>query len=175
MAEVFDLLDKNRIPTGEKILRGSHFSEGQYHQVVHICIFNQAGQMLIQQRQPFKEGWPGFWDITLGGSVIEGEDACAGAHRELMEELGIDYDFTDVRPQLTVNFEHGFDDYFILAMELDPAGLRFQPEEVQAARWAEREEIHEMIDRGVFIPYWHELIDLLFASRFHWGAHQPHN
>ena len=171
MAEIFDLYDKDRIRTNETVPRGDTIPEGRYHQVVHICIFNKAGQMLIQQRQPFKQGWPDLWDISVGGSVIAGEDSRQGAHRELKEELGIDYDFSDLRPQLTINFNHGFDDYYIIGMELDPDKLNLQYEEVRQARWAERSEIQAMIHEKIFLPYYPELIDFLFASRFHFSAH----
>lgn len=170
MAELFDICDRNRIPTGGTIERGSAFPDGQYHQVIHICIFNKAGQMLIQQRQPCKRSWPNMWDVSVGGSVIAGEDPAMGARRELKEELGLDYDFSGVRPQVTVNFAYGFDDYFIIGMELDPAELSLQPEEVRSARWAGREEILEMIRDGRFIPYYPEFINYLFATRFHYGS-----
>ena len=50
--------------------RGEPMKDGDYHLVVHICIFNTDGKMLIQQRQPFKDGWSNLWDITVGGSYM---------------------------------------------------------------------------------------------------------
>ena len=44
-------------------------------------------------------------------------------------------------------------------------------EEVQAVRWAEKEEILAMIDAGTFIPYHKPLIELLFAMRERADAH----
>lgn len=32
--------------------------DGEYHLAVHVCIFNSENQLLIQQRQPYKGGWP---------------------------------------------------------------------------------------------------------------------
>ncbi|WP_406543559.1 NUDIX domain-containing protein [Clostridium ljungdahlii] len=71
--ELWDVYDSERNKTNRTMVRGRDFNEGDYHMVVHICIFNSKGEMLIQQRQPFKEGWSNMWDITVGGSAIEGE------------------------------------------------------------------------------------------------------
>lgn len=171
--ELWDVYDINRQPLGHTHRRGVPLPKGEYHQVVHICLFNHAGEMLIQQRQPFKEGWPNLWDVTAAGSVLAGETVQQGAARELLEEIGIKADFTGQLPRLTLPFSQGFDDWFVLEKEVDPATLRLQPEEVQAARWAGEEEIFQMLQDGRFIPYEPSLLQLLFAMRTHVGAHRP--
>ncbi|MDE5564344.1 MAG: hypothetical protein K2I93_04255, partial [Oscillospiraceae bacterium] len=70
MMELFDLFDRNRSPLNKTIQRGEPMPEGCYHIVVHVCIFNSNGEMLIQQRQPFKAGWSDMWDISCGGSAV---------------------------------------------------------------------------------------------------------
>jgi hypothetical protein len=35
--------------------RGSKFGEGDFHVVIHTCISNSKNEMLIQQRQTWKE------------------------------------------------------------------------------------------------------------------------
>lgn len=169
--ERFDLYDAQRRPTGQTIVRGTPIPDGLYHTVVHICIFNTKGEMLIQQRQPFKEGWSNLWDISVGGSVVAGESSQTGAERELAEELGVTADLQDTAPALTVTFDVGFDDIYILTRDLDIGDLRLQYEEVQAAKWATKEEILAMIDSGQFIPYHKSLIELLFFLRGHKGIH----
>lgn len=59
--ELFDLYDDERNFTGETIERGKPLPENRYHLVIHICIFGSDGKMLIQQRQPFKKGFPDKW------------------------------------------------------------------------------------------------------------------
>ena len=86
------------------MVRGEPIKPGDYHRVVHICLFNSEGKMLIQQRQPFKEGWPDRWDVTTGGSALAGESPEQAAERELFEELGIRHDFSEIRPLMTMNF-----------------------------------------------------------------------
>ena len=167
--EVFDLYDAQRQPTGKTMTRGTRTPDGFYRLVVHVCIFNSQGQMLIQQRQPFKEGWSNLWDITAGGSVICGETSQQGAHRELWEELGLDVDFSSTVPAFTVSFQGGFDDIYILNAEPEIAALRLQEEEVQAAAWADKTQILAMIDRKDFIPYSKAFIEYLFFRRDHSG------
>lgn len=67
--EIFDLYDRDRFPTGEVMPRGQKPPIGRYHLVVHICIFNQEGQMLIQKRSQQKGFWAGLWDVSVGGAA----------------------------------------------------------------------------------------------------------
>ena len=117
--EFFDIYDDNRIFTGRKVERGTALSDNENRMVVHLCIFNSNGEMLIQQRQSFKKSWANMWDISLGGCSQAGETSRDAVHRECLEELGVDYDFSKVRPHLTNNFEHGFDDFYIIHLDLD--------------------------------------------------------
>lgn len=168
--ELWDLYDCHQMKTGETHERGKPVPEGRYHMVIHVVIFNDAGQMLIQQRQPFKAGWPNMWDITCGGSATAGDTSQSAASRELREELGLEADFGDERPKLTIHFNSGFDDIYTLIWNVDVDDLVLQEEEVQAARWADEAEIHRMIDEGTFIPYHHSLISLLFLLRSQRGT-----
>ena len=169
--ELFDLYDKNRVRTGKTMVRGEEVPEGYFRLIVHICVFSPDGRMLIQKRQPFKDNWSGLWDVSVGGSATLGDDSVSAAGRELREELGLEEDFSEIRPVLTVHWRDGFDDFYVLTRDLDPAELRLQPEEVEIARWATEAEILELIDAGQFIPYQHGLIDLLFFLRDHRGTH----
>lgn len=163
--ELRDVYDVDRLPTGKEMVRGEEFEKDAYHVVVHICIFNSEGKMLIQQRQPFKHGWSGLWDVSCGGSAVKGDSSRGAAHRELLEELGLDIDFEGVRPHFTVNFLHGFDDFYLVEKDVELTALKLQYEEVKDVKWADCGEICGMIDRGEFIPYYKSLICLLFDKR----------
>lgn len=169
--ELWELYTYDRQRTGHTMLRGDGQPEGLFRLVVHVCIFNSDGKMLIQQRQPFKEGWPNLWDITVGGSALSGEDSRNAIARELYEELGIKFSFENLCPSLTVYFDGGFDDIYLIEQNVDLSEIRLQSEEVQAVRWCSRQEILKMIENGRFIPYHKSLIELLFAMRKYRGAH----
>ena len=164
--ELWDLYDIDRNKLGETAQRGDGLPEGIYHVVVHLCIFNDQGQLLIQQRQPFKKGWSGLWDISVGGSALAGETSAQAVKRELKEELGLDHDFEGIRPAMTVNFKYGFDDIYVIERNVDIASeLTLQYEEVKDARWASLSEIKEMIDEGTFVPYFKPLLDIFDIFR----------
>lgn len=167
--ELWDIYTKDRERTGRVHRRRDKMKAGEYHLVVHVCIFNSKNEMLVQQRQPFKEDWSNMWDLTAAGSALQGENSCQAAERELAEELGLKLDFSDKRANFTINFVHGFDDYFLLEQEVELASLHLQEEEVQAVRWCSKEEVLAMQEQGIMIPYW--FLDKLFEVRGVYGAH----
>jgi hypothetical protein len=85
--ELWDIYDAYRHKTGRTGVRGEPVLPGDYHLVVHLIVFNAAGQMLIQQRQSCKRSCPDMWDITVGGCAVVGESSQEAAMRELREEI----------------------------------------------------------------------------------------
>lgn len=85
------------------------------------------------------------------------------AEREVMEELGMKIDLSDIRPNFTINFSNGFDDYYLVEKDFDISELVLQEEEVKEARWVGKEELLQMQEEGIFIPYW--FLDKLFDIR----------
>lgn len=170
--ELWDVYNVERTKTGKTMVRGEAFPKGDYHLVVHACIFNTKGEMLIQQRQPFKSGWSNMWDITVGGSAIRGDTSQTAIEREIFEEIGLEIDLQSVRPHLTINFDVGFDDVYLIEKDIDISNLKLQYEEVQQVKWATIDEIFQKIDDGTFIPYYKSLIQFFFDNRKKYGAHQ---
>jgi isopentenyldiphosphate isomerase len=170
--ELWDIYDINRNKTDKTMVRGEAFEKDHYHLVVHVCIFNSNGEMLIQQRQPFKKGWSNMWDITVGGSATKGDTSQSAAEREVLEEIGLRLDLQDIRPHITINFNNGFDDVYLIEEDVDIYTLSLQYEEVQTVKWASKEEIFSMIESGEFIPYYPSLIQLFFDTRKKYGCHQ---
>lgn len=170
--EKFDLYNNDRQLVGKTIERGQSCPNDLCRLVVHICIFNKKGEMLIQQRQSTKKSWPNAWDITLGGGVQAGENSRQAAKRELGEELGIDYDFSNVRPYMTINFDNGFDDFYLIEKDISLVEVAFKDNEVQAVKWATKDEILKMIESKDFIGYYPSFISTLFEMRQARGVHK---
>jgi 16S rRNA (adenine1518-N6/adenine1519-N6)-dimethyltransferase len=86
--ERFPIVDKN-----DRILRYASRSEvhgdNLRHRAVHILLFNQAGEVYLQQRSRWKDRHPLKWDSSAAGHVTEGESYDDTARRELNEELGV--------------------------------------------------------------------------------------
>lgn len=167
--ELVDLYDENRLPLGKTAERGGPKGPGELRLVVHVCVFDRRGRLLIQQRAAEKFIFPNLWDVSVGGGVDAGETSRQGAEREIREELGVSLDLSGLRPSVTVNFDGGFDDFYILTKDLSPEDLTLQEEEVQAVRWASLEEILAMLGQGTFIPYPESFLRFLFDMRTQFG------
>ncbi|WP_426347900.1 NUDIX hydrolase [Alloiococcus sp. CFN-8] len=166
--EYWNIYDIDRNLTDRIHKRGVPMAEGDYHLVVHLCIFNSKGELLIQKRQPWKKGWSGLWDLTVGGSAVLGESSREAVEREAKEELGIDVNLEGHRPFMTINFEQGFDDYWMIEKDIPLESLTLQYEEVADAKWVNEEELKAMVEKGEFINYF--FIDNIFKLKGHWGS-----
>jgi isopentenyldiphosphate isomerase len=164
-----DLYDENRLSLGRTAERSASRGPGEYRMVVHVCIFDRRGRLLIQQRTPEKLLFPNLWDVSVGGGVDAGETSRQGAEREFREELGFFLDLGGLRPSVTVNFDGGFDDFYILTRDLPLEKLTLQKEEVRAVRWASLGEILDLLAQGAFIPYPESFLRFLFDMREQFG------
>jgi 16S rRNA (adenine1518-N6/adenine1519-N6)-dimethyltransferase len=87
--EQFPVVDeKNRIRRYAS--RSEVHGNNLRHRAVHIFIFNEAGDVYLQQRSRWKDRHPLKWDSSAAGHVTGGETYDATARRELKEELGVD-------------------------------------------------------------------------------------
>jgi len=66
-----------------------HLGDGVLHRAFSVFLFNPAGELLIQQRNPAKMLWGGYWANSCCSHPRLGEDAHAAAHRRIDEELGV--------------------------------------------------------------------------------------
>ena len=86
--ERFPVVDGN-----DRILRYARRSEvhgnNLRHRAVHILIFDEAGEVYLQQRSRWKDRHPLKWDSSAAGHVAARESYEEAARRELEEELGI--------------------------------------------------------------------------------------
>ena len=167
--ELVDLYDENRLPLGRTAERSARKGPGEYRMVVHVCVFDSRGRLLIQRRTPEKVIFPNLWDVSVGGGGDAGEDSRRGAEREFREELGYPLDLSGLRPSVTVNFDGGFDDFYILIRDLRLEELTLQREEVRDVRWASLEEVLGMLRQGTFIPYPESFLRFLFDMRDRFG------
>jgi 16S rRNA (adenine1518-N6/adenine1519-N6)-dimethyltransferase len=87
--EPFPVVDKNDEVRGYATRSEVH-GNNLRHRAVHILIFNQAGELYLQQRSRWKDRHPLKWDSSAAGHVTAGETYDETARRELREELGVD-------------------------------------------------------------------------------------
>jgi isopentenyldiphosphate isomerase len=66
-------------------------AENLRHRSVAVVVRSTAaGDVLVHRRAGWKDLWPGYWDLAVGGVVGVGEPWPAAARRELAEELGLE-------------------------------------------------------------------------------------
>lgn len=172
--EIWDLYDVNRQKTSKTMKKCENFPNGEYYSLrINLCIFNRKGEMLIQQRHSSKKHWPNLWDLTLSGGAVSGDNSRDAIKRELKEELGLDFDFSNERAFFTINNGSSFNDYYLITNDINLEDIKFQDNEVQAVKWASKKEILKMIKNKQFLLYYPSFIELLFEMKDNRGVLQP--
>ena len=93
--------------------------KGMLHRAFSIFIFNEKGDMLLQQRALSKYHSAGLWTNACCSHPQPGESTAEAAHRRLTEELGFDTEIKEAFDFIyKTNFdngltEHEFDHVFI--------------------------------------------------------------
>lgn len=87
--ELLEIVDADGLTIGAAPRSEIHGNPALLHKVVHVLVFNAAGELLLQKRSLKKDVAPGRWDTSVGGHVDHGEDLVAAALREMREELGV--------------------------------------------------------------------------------------
>ena len=87
--ERFPVVDENDEIRGYATRSEVH-GNNLLHRAVHIFIFDQVGDVYLQQRSRWKDRHPLKWDSSAAGHVTAGENYDETAQRELKEELGAD-------------------------------------------------------------------------------------
>ncbi len=70
--------------------RECHGTPKLRHRTVFVVVFNDEGQILMQQRNLHKPLYPGLLTLSASGHVIKDEDYLQAAQREFREELGVE-------------------------------------------------------------------------------------
>lgn len=88
--ELVDLVDEDDrvlevVTRAEMRARGARAR----HRACYVAVLTSAGELVVHRRAPWKEVYPGFWDIAFGGVLTAGEAWDDAARRELAEEAGV--------------------------------------------------------------------------------------
>jgi isopentenyl-diphosphate Delta-isomerase len=66
-----------------------HDGQGVLHRAFSLLIFNDAGELLLQQRSAGKRLWPLYWSNSCCSHPRRAETMETAIHRRLYEELGL--------------------------------------------------------------------------------------
>ena len=88
--EVFYWVDENDQELGSMTRAEAHSGSNKIHRSIHVLLFNEQGQILLQKRSKHKDKYPNLWCLSVGGHVTYGQSYKEAAQREAQEELGIE-------------------------------------------------------------------------------------
>lgn len=153
--ELFPVVDDVGNVIGKATRKECHSGSMLLHPVVHLHVFNAAGDMYLQKRSATKDIQPGKWDTSVGGHVDYGEDIETALLREAREELGLVN--LGNKPQLLFRYvfqsrvEREFVNTYMIVVDKDTK-IDFDPEEIDEGRFWPVNEIVNNIGKGVFTP-----------------------
>jgi isopentenyl-diphosphate Delta-isomerase len=137
--------DDNVIGTMEKM--AAHRS-ASLHRAISVFIFNNKGEILLQQRSPNKYHSAGKWSNTCCSHPRPGEQTIYAAQRRLKEEMGLEchleYAFSFTYRAYLDNglFEHEYDHVFFGTTDDRPAP---NPQEAEDFVYLPAEEIEKAL------------------------------
>ena len=89
-AEELILVDEQDNETGFLSKAAAHDGSGVLHRAFSVFLFNDAGQLLLQQRATGKRLWPGFWSNSCCSHPRRGESLDIATVRRLRDELNVE-------------------------------------------------------------------------------------
>ena len=141
--ELVDLLNDRKELIGETCERNA-VPEGKYRLSIHIWIVNDKNEMLIQQRSASRKMFPNMWTNT-GGACIAGETSIETVFRELQEELNVIPNIDNLELIASYKRKKDYVDVWLLKQNINIKDLKFNDNEVQAAKWITIEEWKKLL------------------------------
>lgn len=139
-------INDNAIGEMEKLL--AH-QKGELHRAFSVFIFNDKGELLLQQRAANKYHGAGLWTNTCCSHPQLGEDIKTSAIERLHYEMGLKcdlklvYSFIYKEPVENNLIEHELDYVFVGQTNQNPV---LNQDEVQAYKWISPEEVFSAIN-----------------------------
>jgi isopentenyl-diphosphate Delta-isomerase len=115
-----------------------HDGQGVLHRAFSLLIFNDEGELLLQQRAPSKRLWPRYWSNSCCSHPRRAESMETAIHRRLYEELGLRCPLQFLfKFQYQAQFESAGSEQELCSVFIgrsrDP--VRTDPGEIMAWRW----------------------------------------
>ena len=161
--ELFPIVDEEGNVVGSATRGKCHDGSGLLHPVVHLHVFNSAGDIYLQKRPEWKDIQPGKWDTAVGGHMDYGETPEEALLREVREELGI----TDFVPAFVDKyvFESRRERELVYVSRTTYNGaIRPSSEELDGGRFWTMQEIRDAMGTDVLTPNFESEFRRCFAK-----------
>lgn len=123
--------------------------KGILHRAFSVFVFNDKGELLLQQRALEKYHSPGLWTNTCCSHQRDGESNIEAGKRRLFEEMGFS---CDLEEQFSFLYKASFDNG-LTEHELDHVMIGYwnndpeiNPEEVASFKWMPMDEVKKDIE-----------------------------
>lgn len=150
MEEFVVLVNEQDEETGIMEKMEAH-KKGVLHRAFSVFIFNDLGELLLQQRAFHKYHSPGLWTNTCCSHQRPGEKSDTAAHRRLQEEMGFDCELREVfsfiykTPFENGLTEHEYDHVFLGDYN---GKVNFNTDEVEAVRWIKPDDLKKEVNQS---------------------------
>ena len=158
--EIFPIVNQEGEVIGSATREECHAQTFILHPVVHLHIFNSAGELYLQKRVITKKIQPGKWDTAVGGHVDYGEQIEEALLRETREELGV----TNFAPKFLMKyiFRSSVESELVYVYQCTYDGpFSPDPSEVETGRFWTLNEIKSNIGKNIFTPNFESEIEKL--------------
>lgn len=147
MAELWDAYDKNfNKIENTTLVRGEPIPDGIYHLVSEVIVKHTDGSYLLMQRD-FRKHHGGEWEVTAGGSALQGENGLEAAIRELREETGLSADEMQEITRVVHDGHHSLYIIYLCVSDFDKNSVVLQEGETIDCKWVDKETF-EKIDEN---------------------------
>ena len=151
--EFLEVYSPEGTKTGQKKSKSEIHRKGLFHSTVHVWIFTDEGNILIQKRSKKKELNPGVWDVSVAGHIKFNENIKKAAKRETLEETGININTKDllkIGVYRSINIhptaiDKEFFHTYILKIDKNSINLGFKNNEVDDLKFISIEEMESLI------------------------------
>ena len=163
------LVDENDNELGTVPKSGVHTADTPLHRGFSAFLFNEAGELLLQQRSRKKVTWPLQWSNSICGHPALGETAADAAIRRAKFELGLELaTIEEVSP-----YRYCFTKDGVMENEICPILIGTvanepapNPDEVEAIKWLGWEDFLQELENNQadWTEWCREEVDVLVSQ-----------
>lgn len=143
--------------------------KARLHRAFSVFVFNNKGELMLQQRALDKYHSPGLWTNTCCSHQRNGESNLQAGKRRLQEEMGFDcslrelFSFVYKAPFDNGLTEHELDHVMVGHYDRDPV---INPAEVAAFKWMPMEDIKkDILEQPERYTEWFKIIFKEYQER----------
>ncbi len=164
--ELLDVVNDNDEVTAQAMRSVVH-QQGLWHRGVHVFLFNEQGEMLIQKRSADRANSPSLWDCSVSEHVKAGESYLEAAMRGLKEEMGVEG--IEISRRGKIQMEYGVNDNEISEIyegRLNGKSVQFDPGEISEVKFMSLDDIRTGIihDKERYCYWFVELMNWYFGQ-----------